>query len=63
MTWWQCPRCKRRGEPSDAREHWESGDRDQPGYAEDACRRCAPSEDDIEAAREHALEQAMEEGR
>lgn len=60
----RCPRCRRNmRSDADAREYYEAGDRDQPGYVTDACRICAPSEDDIEAAREHALEQAMEEGR
>jgi len=52
VTWFQCPHCLRRGEPEDAREGWESGDRDQPGYAFDACRVCMPSEEDRERAAE-----------
>lgn len=52
MTIWRCPRCRRAGEPDDARPHWHRGDRDEPGYWEDACCICAPSEDDITRARE-----------
>lgn len=63
MAWWKCPNCGRRGDPSDAREGYERGDRDQPGYVIDACKVCAPSEDDLERARDAAFEQRFQEER
>lgn len=50
MTWWKCPHCGRRGEAVDARQGFERGDRDQPGYVYDGCRICTPDADDDEAA-------------
>lgn len=58
---WTCPRCGAVGRPSDARVHHERGDRDQPAYDEDACRRCAPNSVDLAEARDYADEQQLSE--
>ena len=64
MTIWRCPRCQRVGEPSDARLYARRASRDEPGYNEDACKRCAPSEDDLErlhdAHDDRRIHEAME---
>jgi hypothetical protein len=63
MPWFKCPNCGRRGEESDARQGYERGDRDQPGYPIDACRICAPSEEDIEQARDAHWDRRIDEAR
>lgn len=59
---WKCPNCGRRGdEATDARQGWERGDRDQPGYVIDACKVCAKSTEDEERALDAMWERRIDE--
>lgn len=61
---WKCPNCGRRGdEATDARQGWERGDRDQPGYVIDACKVCAPTTDDLDRLRDAEADRRMDEER
>lgn len=62
MSLWKCPHCSRRFDDESAlREGWHAADRDEPGYAFDACRVCAPSDEDIDRARDAAADRALSE--
>ncbi len=63
MTWWKCPHCGRRGDEADARTGYEPGDRDQPSYRFDACRICAPDDDDLDRLRAAMWERRLSEAR
>jgi hypothetical protein len=63
MTLWRCPRCRRVGEPTDARLYDNRATRDEPGYDEDACKRCAPSEHDLDALRDAETDRRIDEAR